>query len=109
MAFSTSSFTIDAGRSTTSPAAIWLAMSAGSRLILPTLHPAAARQPCGRGQQACKAMIERVRVIREADQPVAHVAEAERHFGAEVDDFVADEAIEGFALAGQTLREREHI
>ena len=34
MAFSTSSLTTDAGRSTTSPAAIWLARSDGRRLIL---------------------------------------------------------------------------
>src|SRR2546426_12783344 len=35
MAFSTSSLTTDAGRSTTSPAAIWFARSGGRRLILP--------------------------------------------------------------------------
>src|SRR5438445_194365 len=34
MAFSTSSLTTDAGRSTTSPAAIWFARSAGRRMIL---------------------------------------------------------------------------
>src|SRR5687767_3706246 len=33
IAFSTSSFTTDAGRSTTSPAAIWLERSAGRRMI----------------------------------------------------------------------------
>src|SRR5579862_5405422 len=34
IAFSTSSLTTEAGRSTTSPAAIWLARSGGSRWIL---------------------------------------------------------------------------
>src|SRR5204863_5470005 len=38
-AFSTSSLTTEAGRSTTSPAAIWLARSGGSRWILPTIYP----------------------------------------------------------------------
>src|ERR1044071_3322479 len=42
MAFSTSSLTIEAGRSMTSPAAIWFARSAGSRLILPTSDPVPA-------------------------------------------------------------------
>src|SRR5829696_1369354 len=44
MAFSTSSFTTDAGRSTTSPAAIWLASSVGSRVIRPTSDPALASE-----------------------------------------------------------------
>src|SRR6266852_8661628 len=35
MAFSTSSFTTEAGRSTTSPAAIWFARSGGRRVMLP--------------------------------------------------------------------------
>src|SRR5262245_10218499 len=39
IAFSTSSLTTEAGRSTTSPAAIWLARSEGNRAILPTLDP----------------------------------------------------------------------
>src|SRR4051794_3267702 len=39
MAFSTSSLTTDAGRSTTSPAAIWLARSAGRREMRPTSDP----------------------------------------------------------------------
>src|SRR5436189_4150146 len=39
IAFSTSSLTTEAGRSTTSPAAIWLARSAGKRAILPTSDP----------------------------------------------------------------------
>src|ERR1700752_3559043 len=40
-AFSTSSLTTEAGRSTTSPAAICFARSGGRRLILPPLNPAA--------------------------------------------------------------------
>src|SRR5262245_36305328 len=42
MAFSTSSLTTEAGRSTTSPAAIWLARSDGRRAILPTSDPVLA-------------------------------------------------------------------
>src|SRR5215208_5097680 len=42
MAFSTSSFTTEAGRSTTSPAAIWLASSAGRSVMRPTSDPAPA-------------------------------------------------------------------
>ena len=38
MAFSISSLTTEAGRSTTSPAAIWLARSSGSRLMRPIYH-----------------------------------------------------------------------
>src|SRR5205814_8834910 len=39
IAFSTSSLTTDAGRSTTSPAAIWFARSAGRRVIFPIKAP----------------------------------------------------------------------
>jgi hypothetical protein len=45
MAFSASSFTTEAGRSTTSPAAIWFTRSAGSRRILPMgRFPSACRE-----------------------------------------------------------------
>src|SRR3954464_6647181 len=42
MAFSTSSLTTEAGRSTTSPAAIWFARSLASRAIFPTSDPTLA-------------------------------------------------------------------
>src|SRR4029453_4358729 len=42
MAFSTSSLTTDAGRSTTSPAAIWLARSGGRRVTRPPSEPVLA-------------------------------------------------------------------
>src|SRR5205085_6449415 len=87
IAFSTSSLTMEAGRSTTSPAAIWLARSAGSRLILPTLHPAAsAGETGGGGENAGEAMFERERLVGEMNQFVAHVAKPEGHFGADIDD-----------------------
>src|SRR5438067_2021147 len=106
IAFSTSSLTIEAGRSTTSPAAIWLARSAGSRLILPTLHPAAsAGQARGGGEDAGEAMLERKRLVGEMNQPVAHVAKPERHFGADVDDVAADQAVERFSLAIHALHQ----
>src|SRR5438034_8607431 len=110
MAFSTSSLTIDAGRSTTSPAAIWLARSDGSRLILPTLHPAAAaREARGGGEDTGKPMFEREGVVSEANQLVADVAKPERHLGADVDDLAPDESIERLALAVDALHQREDV
>src|SRR5947208_7929269 len=110
IAFSTSSLTIEAGRSTTSPAAIWLARSAGSRLILPTLHPAAAaRESRGGGEDAGQAVIERERFVRQANQLVADVAKPERHLRADVDDLAADEPIERFALSVDALHQHEHV
>src|SRR6266576_1258616 len=100
IAFSTSSLTMAAGRSPTSPAAIWLARSAGSRLILPTLHPA---------EDAGEAMFERERLVGEMNQSVAHVAKPEGHFGADVDDVATDEPVERFALAIHALHQREDI
>src|SRR5256885_10767551 len=75
IAFSTSSLTMEAGRSTTSPAAIWLARSAGRRLILPTLHPAAAAgQTRGGGEHAGEAMIEGERLVGQPNHVIADVA-----------------------------------
>src|SRR3990167_4710772 len=46
IAFSTSSLTTDAGRSTTSPAAIWFARSGGRRLIVPIVGSSGGRRLC---------------------------------------------------------------
>ena len=52
MAFSTSSLTTEAGRSTTSPAAIWLARSSGSWRMRPTRYrPSRAAEPQEHGDR----------------------------------------------------------
>src|SRR4051812_32371335 len=107
MAFSTSSLTMEAGRSTTSPAAIWLARSDGRRLILPTLEPA----PRGghKDEHARETVLERERLVGQANQLVAHVAEAKGHLRAEIGDVAADKGVEGLALAVDALEQHEHI
>src|SRR2546421_7849199 len=101
---------MEAGRSTTSPAAIWLARSAGSRLILPTLHPAAsAGETGGGGEDAGEAMFDRERLVGEMNQFVSDVAKPEGHFGADVDDVATDEPVERFALAIHALHQREDV
>src|SRR3981189_2529463 len=86
MAFSTSSFTTEAGRSTTSPAAIWLARSAGSRVIFPTLAPAPGGKTGGGHQHTPKPMLERTRVVHEAGQAILDVAKPHGHLVAHLDD-----------------------
>src|SRR2546423_1494626 len=49
------------------------------------------------------------RLVGEMNQPVAHVAKPERHFGADVDDVAADKAVERLTLAIHALHEREDI
>src|SRR4029450_6328305 len=110
IAFSTSSLTTEAGRSTTSPAAIWFARSAGRRLIFPTLHPAHSRSERGRGRQhVAQPLFERARGVQKPGQRVPDVAKPDGHFVADLDHLTIGDAADRLGFAREPLRPVERL
>ena len=84
IAFSTSSLTTEAGRSTTSPAAIWLARSSGSLRMRATAQPARAAEPRHhrhRGRQHERQHPPELRLLaaRQVRQRHVHAVETGEH------------------------------
>src|SRR5581483_11748693 len=116
IAFSTSSLTTEAGRSTTSPAAIWLARSSGRRWTLAMarsprgLDPAPrAREADRHGQEPVEAVAQRLHVVGDADEMIVDVAEPEGDVGADVDELAPGQALDDRALRRRVVPQVERL